>query len=44
MIDLSFILNNASSWGIHQILKESNYTAAFLSIKNETHCLPLLFL
>ena len=33
-----------TSWGICLILKESNYTAVFLSINNETQRVPLLFL
>ena len=30
--------------GIYSISKESKYTAAFLSINDETHCVSLLFL
>ena len=29
---------------IHSIIKESKYTAVFLSINNETQCVPLLCL
>ena len=43
VIDLSLILFN-TSWGTYSISKGSKYTALFLSINNETECLPLLFL
>ena len=32
------------SIGIYSIPKESKYTVKFLSINNETQCVPLLFL
>ena len=32
-----------TSCGIYSILKESKYTAVFLSINNKTQCVPLLF-
>ena len=43
MMKLSLISLN-SSYGIYSIQKESKYTAAFLSINNETQCIPLLCL
>ena len=43
VIDLSLALSN-TLWGIYSIPKESKYTAVFLSINNETECVPLLFL
>ena len=43
VIDLSLILFNTSR-KIYSIPKESKYTAKFLSINNETQCVPLLFL
>ena len=43
VIDLSLILFN-TSWGIYSIPKESKYAAVFLSINNETQCVPLLCL
>ena len=43
VIDLSLVLLNTSSV-IYSILKESKYTADFLSINNETQCIPLLCL
>ena len=42
-MDLSLILPN-NSWGIYSIPKESKHTAAFLSINNETQCVPLFCL
>ena len=42
VIDLSLILLN-TSWGIYSIPKESKYTLVFLSINNETQCVPLSF-
>ena len=41
--DLSLILFNTSK-GIYLIPKESKDAAVFLSINNETQCVPLLFL
>ena len=38
-IDLS--LNTSSR--IYSVLKESKYTVVFLSVNNETQCVPLLF-
>ena len=43
VIDLSFTLFD-TSWGVYSISKESKYTAVFLSINNESQCVPLLFL
>ena len=43
VIDLSLILVNTSR-GIYSIPKESKYIARFLSINNETQCVPLLYL
>ena len=43
VICLSLIFSNISC-GIYSISKESKYTAKFLSISNETQCVPLLFL
>ena len=43
VIDLSLILVNTSR-GIYSIPKESKYIASFLSINNETQCVPLLYL
>ena len=42
-MDLSLILLN-NYCRIYSIPKESNYTAVFLSINKETHCVPLLCL
>ena len=43
VINLSLVLFNTSS-ELYSILKEwSKYTAVFLSINNETQCIPLLF-
>ena len=33
----------STSWGIYLVPKELNYTAVFLSINNESQCVPLLF-
>ena len=41
VIDLSLILFN-TSFGIHSVPKKSKYTAVFLSINNETECVPFL--
>ena len=42
-MDLSLILFNVS-WGIYSVPKESKYTGAFLSVNDETQCVPSLFL
>ena len=43
MIDSSLILFNTSR-RVYSIPKEYKYTAVFVSINNETQCVPLLFL
>ena len=42
-MNLSLILFNTSC-GMYSILKKLKYTAVFLSINNETQCVPLLCL
>ena len=43
LMELSLVLLK-TSWGTHSIPKKSKYTAVFLSINNETQCVPLLCL
>ena len=43
VIYLPLILSN-TSWGMYSIPKDLEYTAIFLSINNETQCIPLICL
>ena len=38
-VDLLLVLRNTSS-GIYLVLRKSKYTVVFLSINNETRCVP----